>query len=143
MLFSFRIRTTNQASNLAKSMCHDILKEDDEAASLDGNTTESSDANVLDEQNGNIDAKLANLSLADTVKTVNGNNGNDKTGITKANHKSEAKNGANVVNNNGDNGAATDSNDNNGEISGHRTESDGDKIANAGDLIKDDATVVH
>lgn len=124
-------------------MCHDLLKEDDEVASLDGNTTESSDVNVLDEQNGNIDAKLANLSLADTVNTVNGENGNDKTGITKANNKLDAKKGANVVNNNGDNGVSIDSNDNKAAISGHLAEADSDKIACTGDLIKDDATAVH
>lgn len=125
-------------------MCHDILKEDDEVASLDdGNTTKSSVANVLDEQNGNVEAKLANLSLDDAVTTVNGNDSNDKTGIIKANNKSETKMGVNVVNNNGDNGTSTDSNDNNAEISGHLAESDSDKLARASDLIKDDATAVH
>lgn len=120
-------------------MCHDILKEDEDEAPLPDDNS--------NDQNGNIEAKLANLSLADTASAVNGNSDKEKTGITKANKKSKAKKGANIVNNNGDTSASASinsANDNNANDSGHADDSSVRKIADANDLIKDDAaTVAH
>lgn len=132
-------------------MCHDILKEDDDTAPLAENTDESSNTEDVDEQNGNIEGKLANLSLADTTsdvaKTVNGNSENDKTTANKSNKKSKAKKRANVVNNNGDNGKSTENNrdsyDNNADDNGHPDESDNDKLGPDHEIITDDSTLVH
>lgn len=129
-------------------MCHDILKEDDEAASLHDNNAEPSDAGKADEQNGNIDAELAGLSLSDAVGAVNGNGDNEKTGITKASKKSKAKKGANVANSSGDKSAAASDNgkgasDNKASDSGQADELNVQKLAEAGDVIEDDATVVN
>lgn len=132
-------------------MCHDILKEDDDTiVPLAENADDSSNAEDVDEQNGNIEGKLANLSLADTTpdvaKTVNGNSENDKTTANKTNKKSKAKKRANVVNNNGDNDKSTDNNrdsyDNNADDNGHPGELGSDKHAPADEVITEDSTIL-
>lgn len=100
--YMYVCRTTIQASNLAKSMCHEILKEeDDEVASLD---EQQQLDDLLDEQNGNISEKLTNLSLndkddADSVAGLNGNNiANDSDRIGAAKNKKKTKKAANSIN---------------------------------------------
>lgn len=131
----FFFSTTNQASNLAKSMCHEILKEeDDEVASLDDgadvcvNKTQLDE--LLDETNGNISAKLTTLTLNDNTESVdstaaiglNGNNitvaDNDTDRLGNNNNKSKKnkskKGAANTkLSDSNDNKTDDDNNDNN------------------------------
>lgn len=141
-------------------MCHDILKEeDDEVESLDEATGDDDVAqpidDLLDEQNGNISAKLTQLTLNDTANddSVAGLNGNsmendnaDRLNATKT--KKKTKKGTNSINNAVKlGGAANDCDSNDNKLVG-----EGDTALETGDEhlaqqpsvpIKDDVVDVH
>lgn len=140
-------------------MCHDILKEeDDEVVSLDETSDDCVNDkplnDLLDEQNGNISAKLTQLTLNDDTVTdetvaasLNGNpiasDNNDRQNATK--NKKKSKKGANSINNAGKLSADNDcdSNDNKLEEDDNTATTD-DRLAQPGvEPIKDDAVDVH
>lgn len=153
-------RTTNQASNLAKSMCHEILKEeDDEVESLDDVAgdcaTKAHLDDLLDEQNGNISAKLTSLTLNDnandddSVAGLNGNTiANDSNRISATKIKKKAKKGTNSINTGKlSTTIECDSNENKVDtVEGSNEsalEASDDRLEPSGDLIKDDVVNVN
>lgn len=141
-------------------MCHDILKEeDDEVVSLDETSDDCVNDkplnDLLDEQNGNISAKLTQLTLNDDTVTddtvaasLNGNpiasDNNDRQNATK--NKKKSKKGANSINNAGKLSADNDcdSNDNKLEEGLDNTATTDDRLAQPGvEPIKDDVVDVH
>lgn len=163
IFFVLFLRTTNQVLNLAKSMCHEILKEeDDEVESLDDVATKDQLDELLDEQNGNITAKLTNLTLNDNENTnentdavanvnvdeaagVNGNgaaNASDRIGNTK--NKKKTKKGTNSINTNKlSTGTECDSNENkfDADSNANASEASDDRLAVSGK--KDDVVNVN
>lgn len=141
--------TTNQASNLAKSMCHEILKEeDDEVASLDDDgvdvcVNKAHLDELLDETNGNISAKLTTLTLNDNIEsavaTATGQNGNNiaanDSDRTANNNKSKkkSKKGAKL----------SDSNDNKLDEDNNTSTSEANDGPSSADILKDDAINVN
>lgn len=76
-------------------MCHEILKEeDDEVASLDDVSSDKKHLDeLLDEQNGNLTAKLTNLTLDESTENadqsgddIDGINGNSTTNTNASNN---------------------------------------------------------
>lgn len=147
----FVYRTTNQALNLAKSMCHDILKEeDDEVESIHDDHDDDED-DILDEKNGNsISAKLTSLTLNDNDNSdlpatgVNGStNINDSDLINATKSKKKTKKGTNSKISTG---IECDSNDNKIDDESNESEleaNDEERLALSGDIIKDDIVNVH
>lgn len=140
-------------------MCHDILKEeDDEVVSLDETSDDCVNDkplnDLLDEQNGNISAKLTQLTLNDDTVTdetvaasLNGNpiasDNNDRQNATK--NKKKSKKGANSINNAGKLSADNDCDSNDNKLEeGDNTATTDDRLAQPGvEPIKDDAVDVH
>lgn len=140
-------------------MCHDILKEeDDEVVSLDETSDDCVNDkplnDLLDEQNGNISAKLTQLTLNDDTVTdetvaasLNGNpiasDNNDRHNATK--NKKKSKKGANSINNAGKLSADNDCDSNDNKLEeGDNTATTDDRLAQPGvEPIKDDAVDVH
>lgn len=142
-------------------MCHEILKEeDDEVESLEDDgagdcATKAHLDDLLDEQNGNISAKLTSLTFNDNVNddSVAGLNGNtianDSNRISATKMKKKAKKGTNSINAGGklSTSIECDSNDNKldadegSDVSA--LEASDDRLAVSDDLIKDDAVNVH
>lgn len=137
-------------------MCHDILKEEDDDVPSLGDATDSGSEdktptdNLLDEKNGNINAKLSNLTLNENNGnpiTLNGNTVDDdddtecSSAVTKgsANKNANKKKTKKVANNNNNN-----NNDNKTDGSGSQSNDDvnSDILSHTSDLVNDDVAVV-
>lgn len=163
--------TTNQASNLAKSMCHEILKEEDdeeeeeEVASLDDgadvcvNKTAHLDE-LLDETNGNISAKLTTLTLNDNTDTsvatcttdtvitgLNGNNiteaANNDTNDRMGNNNNNNKSKKNKSKKAAANTKLSDSNDNKTDDDNNTSTLEANDASSSAHLMKDDVINVN
>lgn len=138
-------------------MCHEILKEedDDEVESLDDEgfvVNKSHLDDLLDEQNGNISAKLTSLTLNDNEDSVTGLNGStnategsgdcDGDGGDATKSKKKPKKG---TNNKVSGGTECDSNDNkiDEEINESALEANDERLTQSGDIINDDAVNVN